>query len=405
MAPTARGPVRPTKFGCGYALVVLVGSMVVLANAGLGLELGIFQTWWGGDLRTFLIAAGVGMAITIVGNLIGRRSWGLVGAIYFAVLGSLVPNIVLQLLVTSRLSGWILGGQRTWLEVLWLALALLTIANLAGASIRPTWRTFYRSRIEDQYTAFDSGRSVRGAVSLNYGNDLCAAVMSFAYVNCLLVSYGIAEVEGGTNAQGYDLYVAAVKTQGLELLAAVPLLDIPNSLRLEAPLVYLDRWTGLTDILFTLTVIAALVPMLKYLLRSDLSVATTVARGESLLRAGDLVAAEQAFRRADDGGDGRAAYVVGEFCEERGDLHEAEDAYARGRDRGHGPAVVKLVAILRRRGDEAGAAAVLTRAREEDPFFELPPDEQEQPVVAPDPTPGRPRHLRQRPDTDRRTGG
>ena len=372
MVPEPHGPVRPTPFSCVFALVTVFGVAVVLADAALDLRLGVFQTWWGGDLRWFVLALGAGLAIRIVGNIVGRQSWGLVTAIYFAVVGSLVPVLALQLLVQSRIAGWILGSRSLWFEVPWLLFALVSIGYLAWASIHPRSRAFYRTIVEDRYAALDSDRSVRGAVSLNYVNDLCAATMAFAYVNALLVSHGAARVEGGTDASGYDLYVAALKTQVLELLAAVPLLDLPRSLRLDVPLQYTDRWTGLMEISFKLTVIAALVPMLRYLLKSDLSVATTVARGESLLRQGDPAGAEKAFRQADQEGDARAAYVVGEFLEEREELVDAEAAYRRADDRGYPPGTIKLIALLQRRGDHEGAEIVLTAARARDPFFELP---------------------------------
>jgi peptidoglycan hydrolase-like protein with peptidoglycan-binding domain/TPR repeat protein len=84
--------------------------------------------------------------------------------------------------------------------------------------------------------------------------------------------------------------------------------------------------------------------------------------GALLLQAGNQAEAEEWFRWADDRGDARAASILGMLLEQRGDPARAKDAYRRADERGHGVGACNLGAILEQEGDLAGAAAAYRRA-------------------------------------------
>jgi uncharacterized protein len=74
--------------------------------------------------------------------------------------------------------------------------------------------------------------------------------------------------------------------------------------------------------------------------------------------------AEDAFRRADERGDGNAANNLGVILRQQGDLEGAEAAWKRGDERGNGRAANNLGVLLSERGDLDGAEAALKRADE-----------------------------------------
>ena len=97
------------------------------------------------------------------------------------------------------------------------------------------------------------------------------SVVAFASLNALLVKYDIAGTLEPPPEDGRALFTDAALTQLVALLKAVPLLDLPSSLRLDAPLTYTDRWTGAVEIAFTLMVIAPLVPVVTLAMRDRTS--------------------------------------------------------------------------------------------------------------------------------------
>ena len=86
--------------------------------------------------------------------------------------------------------------------------------------------------------------------------------------------------------------------------------------------------------------------------------------GNRLARAGDLEAAEAAYRRADDAGHATAAAYAGLFSEARGELGEAQDAYARSDQRGDGFGAFRLGLLLSHIGDWDDARQAWERAEE-----------------------------------------
>jgi peptidoglycan hydrolase-like protein with peptidoglycan-binding domain/tetratricopeptide (TPR) repeat protein len=76
----------------------------------------------------------------------------------------------------------------------------------------------------------------------------------------------------------------------------------------------------------------------------------------------DPVAAELAFRKADERGDPAAASNLGVLLEHRGDTSGAEAAYRRADARGSGPGAFNLAGLLLDRGDVEGAISAYRRA-------------------------------------------
>jgi virulence factor Mce-like protein len=95
-------------------------------------------------------------------------------------------------------------------------------------------------------------------------------------------------------------------------------------------------------------------------------------RGNRLAKEGDLEAAYDAYREADEAGHPTAAAYRGALAEARGEWDEAQDAYARADERGDGLGAFRLGLLLSRQDDWDGARAAWKRAdergREEPPF-------------------------------------
>jgi hypothetical protein len=104
-------------------------------------------------------------------------------------------------------------------------------------------------------------------VIAGYFGSLATATMAFAFGNALMLDLEIASARQFPSG-GQELYVAALKTQVVELLNGVPVLEIPKSLHLQAPIVYRDVWTGISLLVFKLVILAPLVPATKALITS-----------------------------------------------------------------------------------------------------------------------------------------
>ena len=79
---------------------------------------------------------------------------------------------------------------------------------------------------------------------------------------------------------------------------------------------------------------------------------------------GDLDGELQAYRRADELGDAKAAIFLGNCLRGRGDIDAARDAYLRADNRGHREAAMCLGNLLSELGDKAGAKAAYLRSIE-----------------------------------------
>lgn len=86
--------------------------------------------------------------------------------------------------------------------------------------------------------------------------------------------------------------------------------------------------------------------------------------GVLLAQEGDLGGATDALLRAHDRGDPNAAFELGEFLERRGQQAKAQQAYRLGDQRGHAGAAFNLGVLLLRDHDLAGAEAAFRRADE-----------------------------------------
>jgi virulence factor Mce-like protein len=86
--------------------------------------------------------------------------------------------------------------------------------------------------------------------------------------------------------------------------------------------------------------------------------------GERMAERGDLEGAEQAYRRADEGGHPTAAAYAGVFDEARGHTRAAEQAYQRADERGVGFGAFRLGLLLSRAGDWEAARSAWARADE-----------------------------------------
>src|SRR5579884_531571 len=93
--------------------------------------------------------------------------------------------------------------------------------------------------------------------------------------------------------------------------------------------------------------------------------------GSRLARAGDVKAAEAAYRRADEEGHGTAAAYAGAFAESRGELAQAREAFARADERGDGYGAFRLGLLASRAGD--WDAAVEAWKRSDERGYEPPP--------------------------------
>ncbi|HEY1591393.1 MAG TPA: MlaD family protein [Solirubrobacteraceae bacterium] len=86
--------------------------------------------------------------------------------------------------------------------------------------------------------------------------------------------------------------------------------------------------------------------------------------GNRLAKAGDLEAAEDAYRRADDAGHPAGAAYAGVLAEARGETGQAEQAYRRADERGDGFGAFRLGLLRSRAGDWDGACQAWARAEE-----------------------------------------
>jgi tetratricopeptide (TPR) repeat protein len=86
---------------------------------------------------------------------------------------------------------------------------------------------------------------------------------------------------------------------------------------------------------------------------------------------GEMARAEEAYRRADEDGNGTAAAYAGLFAEARGDFDEARDAYRRADERGDGFGALRLGLLSAAHGDWDTAKDAYARADERG--HELPP--------------------------------
>jgi peptidoglycan hydrolase-like protein with peptidoglycan-binding domain/TPR repeat protein len=84
--------------------------------------------------------------------------------------------------------------------------------------------------------------------------------------------------------------------------------------------------------------------------------------GVQLAQDRELVAAEDAFRQADEAGHPEAAFELGVLLERKGDRAGAKDAFRRADERGHAGAAFDLAALLLQEEDHMGAEAWFGRA-------------------------------------------
>ena len=93
---------------------------------------------------------------------------------------------------------------------------------------------------------------------------------------------------------------------------------------------------------------------------------TAFEEGNRLAAKGDLGAAEEAYRRADEAGHPTAAAYAGLFAESRGELDDARAAYERADERGDGYGALRHGLMLSRAGDWDAAAEAWRRSDERD---------------------------------------
>jgi peptidoglycan hydrolase-like protein with peptidoglycan-binding domain/tetratricopeptide (TPR) repeat protein len=98
--------------------------------------------------------------------------------------------------------------------------------------------------------------------------------------------------------------------------------------------------------------------------RSAADATDAVATGLRSQEHGDLRAAEEAYRRADERGDPSGAFNLGRLLVERGELAAAAVAFRRADKRGEPAAATNLGVLLEQQADLAGAAAAYRRASE-----------------------------------------
>jgi tetratricopeptide (TPR) repeat protein len=87
-----------------------------------------------------------------------------------------------------------------------------------------------------------------------------------------------------------------------------------------------------------------------------------VSRGRERFTAGDLEAAEAAFREADDLGNAEGAMLLGVVLKRRGDRPGAAESFRRAETRGHPEAASSLGGLAWDSGDLAGAGAAYRRS-------------------------------------------
>ena len=88
--------------------------------------------------------------------------------------------------------------------------------------------------------------------------------------------------------------------------------------------------------------------------------------GLLLVQDGNLVGAEDAFRRADDNGHPGAAFELAVLLTQEGDRAGAKEAFGRAEERGHPEAAFGLGVLLAEEGDRADAKQAFQRALERD---------------------------------------
>jgi len=86
--------------------------------------------------------------------------------------------------------------------------------------------------------------------------------------------------------------------------------------------------------------------------------------GLLLVQDGNLVGAEDAFRRADERGHPAAAFELGVLLMNEGDRDGAKEAFRRGDTRGNSAAPFNLAVLLAEEGDHSGAKEAFRRAEE-----------------------------------------
>jgi hypothetical protein len=240
------------------AFAVLVSLPLLLAFAVAGGPSSVLDTWWGSDLAAVTALTVAVMTIGIPVHAVAhepRRHWM---DLFFELVSGLWCVGALYI-VWRRLFGWALDTGRLAIQIPFVAVmgigSLLLLVGTVGLPGR---------------IAQLLGRKIRAGPSTPGGwhRVLLSAwpawvgvgLIAFGTLNAFLLRLGIAEAPKQPRS-GVELVSAAVATELISLLQGVPVLEIPDSLRLRPPLAYTDRWTGVNQILFKLAVVVPMIPV------------------------------------------------------------------------------------------------------------------------------------------------
>lgn len=240
------------------AIAVVVSLPLLLTFAVAGGSSSVLDKWWGSDMTAVTVICVVDVVIVTGIHSLARRSRPHQFDLAYELIGG-VFGVAVLFVVWRRLFGWALDTGRLAVQIpLVVIMGLLSLLLLVGTVGLP-------GRIAQRL-----GRKIRPGPSTSAGWHrihisvwpawVGVGLIAFGTVNAFLLRVGIAGAPTQPH-DGYDLVLAAVVTEFISLLKGVPVLDIPDSLRLRPPLAYTDPWTGVNQILFKLAVVAPMIPV------------------------------------------------------------------------------------------------------------------------------------------------
>jgi hypothetical protein len=151
------------------------------------------------------------------------------------------------------------------LSALYTAIAMFGAVWYAPGVAKHWWPEFWKAH---------PGWSPRLAGIIGYLTFLWFALVTVTLINVTLVDVDLSELRAlpGCGAphgaaapsqcvgpHGSELFSQTLSTEWIQLLGGVPVLEIPDSLKLTAPLEYTNAWGGVVEMMFKAVVVAHVV--------------------------------------------------------------------------------------------------------------------------------------------------
>jgi hypothetical protein len=157
--------------------------------------------------------------------------------------GWFVARAVLRAVPPAPLAEWSLVAVGMFITLAgWIVFGPLFRVTWDGLRTRRamTWRT-------------------RAGFTLVWALFVWIGLLTVALVNATLLDVGAAGLPAGQVVpRGSELWSQSFETEAVSLLAGVPVLELPETLRWKAPLEYTDIYTGLAQLVFKVVVVSQL---------------------------------------------------------------------------------------------------------------------------------------------------